>query len=58
VRVAKEHIYELDANGEPYRLLIPTGSEVSDEEMKRLGVKKAQVEEASDDAPSPPPAAA
>ena len=50
MRVAKEHIYELDANGEPYRLAIPAGAEVSEDDMKRLAVKKSQVEEASDDA--------
>jgi hypothetical protein len=56
VRVAREHIYELDEEGQPYRLLIPAGGEVSDDTMKRLGIKKSQVEEAKDssDAPSPP----
>jgi hypothetical protein len=47
--VAAEHIYEHDANGEPYRLAIPKGDPVSAADMKRLGVSKDQVEEAPSD---------
>jgi hypothetical protein len=41
VYVAKEAIYETDENGEPQRLAIPAGSEVSDEQMKALGLKES-----------------
>jgi hypothetical protein len=49
MRVAREHIYETDEHGEPYMLAIPAGDPVSDEDMKRLGLKKAQVETVPDD---------
>jgi hypothetical protein len=58
MRVAKEHIYEVDEQGQPYRLAIPSGSEVSDDDMKRLGLKRGQVEEVPDDAPEDEPSPA
>lgn len=50
MRVATEHIYEpLDEQAGLYRLAIPAGSEVSEEDAKRLGVKKAQTAEVESD---------
>lgn len=37
--IAVEPIYEPDENGEDYRLAIPAGVEVTDEDMTRLGLK-------------------
>lgn len=39
--IAKEHLYELDESGEPYRLLVPAGDPVSDEQFELLGLKKS-----------------
>jgi hypothetical protein len=39
--VAKEHLYEKDANGEDYRLAVPAGDLVTDEQFKLLGLKKS-----------------
>lgn len=49
MRVAKENIYEpLDEEAGLSRLAIPAGDEVTDEDLKRLGLRKSdpRVEEA------------
>ena len=52
--LAKEHLYELDAHGEPYRLLVPAGEQVTDEQFALLGLKKSdsRVEKAEDAEPA------
>jgi hypothetical protein len=52
--VAKEHLYEQDENGEDYRLLVPAGDPVSDEQFALLGLKKSdrRVERAEDVEPA------
>jgi hypothetical protein len=52
MKVATEHIYEpLDEEAGLSRLAIAAGSPVSDEDMKRLGLKKSdpRLEEAKPD---------
>jgi hypothetical protein len=51
---AKEHLYELDESGEPYRLLVPAGDPVTEEQFKLLGLKKSdeRVERAEDVEPA------
>ena len=48
--VAVEPIYE-EQDGEPYRLAVPAGSEVSEEQMKALGLKATdeRLEKVADD---------
>ncbi len=46
MRVAKEHIYEvIDAETGLSRLAVPAGSAVTAEEMKRLGIRRHQLED-------------
>jgi hypothetical protein len=41
MKVAKEHIYEpLDEEAGLSRLAIPAGDEVTDDDLKRLGLRK------------------
>lgn len=39
--IAVEPIFEQDENGEDYSLAVPAGSEVTDADMKRLGLKES-----------------
>ena len=36
--LAREHLYSVDAGGEPYQLVVPKGSEVRDEDFELLGL--------------------
>jgi hypothetical protein len=47
-KVVTEHVYEKDEAGEPYLLAYAPGDEISAKEIKRLGLKASQVEDAPD----------
>ncbi len=38
--LAKEHLWSEDENGDPYQLVVPKGSEVTDEDFEILALPK------------------